>query len=282
MEETSRFAIMTKKVNEFYASIAAVWFFMVTTTVFALLQVVLYATNIMEVNGANIESAQVLHHAWSNWILLFVSIIGSYCGFMGGIMLFRGSLSFLYWQNVSTTLSFLTQALASMWFGAFVSLYFLVMNFIRYYVWKHELLEKWNLSNATVIAIGLATFFVLFFILNGMAWAWGDVIYGQSIISTDNPAGWMRSYNFQFDATGAAFNMSASFLMLFKCRWAFLLYAIAKIFTIWNYADAGLIVPIVQMMLFWIMDFTGFIGWSIHVVDDNSQVTEINPELQDI
>ncbi len=282
MNETSRFATMTKKVNEFYASNAALWFFMVTTTVFALLQVVLYASNIMQVNGADIESAQELHHVWSNWILLFVSIIGSYCGFIGGIMLFRGSLSFLYWQNASTTLSFLTQALASMWFGAFVSVYFLGMNFIRYYVWKNELLEKWNLSSSTVIAIGLAAFFILLFLMNGMAFAWGDVIYGESVIAPEHEAGWMKPYNFQFDATGAAFNMSASFLMLFKCRWAFVLYAIAKVFTIWNYADAGLIVPIVQMMLFWIMDFTGFIGWSIHAIEESTQINDVNPEFKDI
>lgn len=262
---TSVLARATEKVNDWYKSNGAFIFFMSATTIFAFLQVILYSLNMMYVNGSTIETG-----GFSNWILLSVSILGCYFGFVGGIMLFRGSLSFVYWQNASTILATLTQALASMWFGAMVSIYFIVMNLTRYYVWKNGLLEKWNWSPEKVVTVGLIILVSVMVTLNLVAFYWGDVLYSSST--------WMIPRNYQFDATGASLNIAASFMMLFKCRWSFALYAIAKIFTIWNYADAGLIVPIIQMMLFWIMDFTGFIGWSIHAIEPEDTAVELDFE----
>ncbi len=268
--ETKVLAKAVKKVNDFYKSNGALIFFMSATTIFALLQVILYSLNLMQVNGSNIEDAKVHGHLWSSWILLTSSIIGCYAGFIGGIMLFRGSLSFIYWQNISTILAALTQALAAMWFGAAVSIYFIVMNFTRYFVWKHDYLEKWNWSPEKVVTYGIIILIILLISLNTIALMYGEQMYASSK--------WMDTKNYAFDATGASLNIAASFLMLFKSRWAFLFYAIAKIFTIWNYADAGLIVPIVQMMLFWIMDATGFIGWSIHAIKPEETVVELDFE----
>ncbi len=244
----------TKKVNDFYASNAAIIFFMTATTVFAFLQIILYSMNLMSVNGQTIESSGI-----ANWFLLTFSILGCYCGFVGGIMLFRGSLSFVYWQNISTTLAILTQALASMWFGAFVSFYFIIMNLIRFWAWKNDKLVEWDWSSKRIVTIGICYWLVLIIIMYFLCFFLGDKIYGSS--------NWMHARNYYFDATGASLNMAASLMMLFKSRWSFVLYAVSKIFTITNYAEAGLIVPIVQMILFWIMDFTGFIGWSLHEED---------------
>lgn len=246
-----------KKVNDFYASSIAIIFFMSMTTIFAFLQIILYSLNVMEVNGHNIKN--VPGNGVGNWFLLTFSIIGCYCGFVGGIMLFRGSLSFVYWQNTSTTLAVLTQALASMWFGAFVSVYFIFMNTIRFWAWKNNKLDDWDWSSSKIVTIGLIYWVILIIIMYLLCGFVGEDLYAN--------AKWMETRNYYFDATGASLNMTASLMMLFKSRWAFVFYAIAKIFTIWNYADAGLIVPIVQMMLFWVMDFTGFIGWSIHEED---------------
>lgn len=270
--ETKVLAKAVEKVNDFYKSNAALIFFMTATTIFSLLQVILYSLNMMQVNGHNIEWAQNTHHLWSSWILLGAAIVGCYSGFIGGIMLFRGSLSFLYWQNIATGLAVITQSIASMWFGAFVSFYFIVANFVRYYAWKHGWIEKWDLSESTVLAIGLITLLILMLLLNSISLIWGPEMYAASA--------WMTPKNYQFDATGAALNISATIFLMFKNRWAFVLYALAKVFTIWNYADAGLIVPIVQMMLFWIMDFTGFIGWSIKP-EANKNEEKIN-ELEQV
>ncbi len=264
--ETKVLAKAVAKVNDFYKSNAALIFFMTATTIFSLLQVILYSMNMLVVNGHNIEWAQETHHLWSSWILLAAAIVGCYAGFIGGIMLFRGSLSFLYWQNLATGLAVITQFIASMWFGAFVSFYFIIANFVRYYAWKYGWIEKWNLSDTTVILMGLVILIVLMTLLNTVSFVWGEQMYSSSA--------WMTPKNYQFDATGAALNITATIFLMFKNRWAFVLYALAKIFTIWNYADAGLIVPIVQMMLFWIMDFTGFIGWSIKPEINNDKVEE--------
>ncbi len=252
MKQASVLARASKKVNDFYASNVATIFFLSATTIFALIQVVLYSMNMMEVNGQYINEANF----W-NWILLSMSIFGCYCGFIGGIMLFRGSLSFLYWQTIATSTAIVTQVLASMWFGAITSVYFIFMTFMRFWAWKNNKIEEWDWSNKKVITIGALYFFaVLTFTYLLIIFA-GDEMYASSK--------WMegREWMYYFDATGATFNIAAAFLMLFKSRWAFALYATAKIFTITNYAEAGLIVPIVQMMLFWIMDATGFVGWSL-------------------
>ncbi len=268
--ETKTLAKAVAKINDFYKTNGALIFFMSATTIFALIQIILYSLNLMQVNGSSFSEAQDMNKLWSSWILLIASIIGCYAGFIGGIMLFRGSLSFVYWQNVSTILSAITQALASMWFGAIVSIYFIVMNLSRYYVWKHNLLEKWNWSPQKVVTTGLVTLIILLVTLNSIVLTFGEQMYSSST--------WMTNKNYMFDATGASLNISAAVLMLFKSRWAFALYAIAKIFTIWNYADAGLIVPIVQMMLFWIMDATGFIGWSIHAIKPEETAVELDFE----
>ncbi len=267
--ETKVLAKAVKKVNDFYKTNAALFFFMSMTTIFALLQVILYSLDLMEVTGDLSSEAPKPIMAW---IMLIASIVACYAGFIGGIMLFRGSLSFVYWQNASTLFAVLTQSLASMWFGAFVSVYFVVMNLVRYYVWKNELLEKWNWSPEKVVTVGIFVLIVLFITLNSIAFFWGEQMYSSE------SAKWMNQMNYQFDATGATLNMAASFMMLFRSRWSFLLYAIAKIFTIWNYADAGMIVPIVQMMLFWVMDATGFIGWSIHAMEPEDTAIETDFE----
>ncbi len=276
MNSSTRFARATEKVNDFYASNLAVWFFMTATTIFALLQVILYSLNLMQVNGSTIEAAANSHHTISNWILLAASIFACYAGFMGGILLFRGSLNFIYWHNASTILAIVTQSLAGMWFGAFVSAYFILTNSIRFYLWKRDLVNKWNFSNEIILISSLIYLFVLLVLLNSISFFFGDQLYKNSIY-IENPdgttIGWMLPYNYQFDATGASLNMAAAVLLIFKNRWAFVLFALGKVFTIWNYADAGLIVPIVQMMLFWVMDFTGFIGWSIQ--DEDGTETKI-------
>lgn len=268
--EVKSISNLVNKVNEFYKSNYALLFFMTATTIFASIQIILYSLNILEVNGWTLEESQDRHHVWSSWILLMSSIVSCYCGFVGGVMLFRGSLSFVYWQNIATILGFLTQALASMWFGAFVSLYFILMNFVRYYVWKNELVEKWNLSPEKVITLGLIVFISILLVLNISAGLWGSKIYSHS--------DWMKGYNYQFDATAASFNIAASFIMLFKSRWTFVFYAAAKIFSIWNYFDAGLIVPIIQMLLFWIMDATGFIGWTTKAIEPTETAIETDYE----
>lgn len=254
--KTNILATITKKTNDFYATNVAFFFFMTITTLFAFAQVILYSLGLMQVNGATIDGSHGLPkgNIW-NWVLLTMSIIGCYAGFVGGILLFRGSLNFVYWQTTSTSLAIITQALASMWFGAFCSIYFIAMNVIRFWAWKNEKLEQWDWSNQRVLIISTIYLLTLAIITFSLVSFWGDEIYGT--------ATWMGRKNYYFDATGATLNMTAAFLMLFKSRWAFACYAIAKIFTILNYADAGLIVPIVQMILFWIMDFTGFIGWSL-------------------
>ncbi len=269
MEQTSVLAKAVVKVNDFYKSSYAFVFFMSATTIFAFLQIILYSLNEMQVNGHFMNELTNIG-SFLNWLLLSVSIIGCYSGFIGGIMLFRGNLSFVFWQSLATGLGFVTQMLARMWFGSVVAIFFLVMNFIRYHAWKNGLLDKWNWSAKKVVTVGLIVFIILLVLLNVVAYSAGDFMYSGAI--------WMNSLNHQFDATGAAFNISATIFLLFKSRWAFVMYALAKFFTIWNYADAGLIVPIVQMLLFLVMDITGFIGWSIHAIEENNTTLEVEFE----
>ncbi len=251
--KTEIWAKAVEKSDSFYRTNAAFLFFMSAASIFALIQVALYATDMMRVNGYFASGAPAPALAW---LLLASSIVGTYCGFIGGIMVFRGSLSFVYWQNTATTLAVITQALAGMWFGAITSFYFIGMNITRFIIWKNKYHEKWDLSDNTVMIISAIYFVILMTVMNTVATVFADPLYL-------NNSPWMKQYNCNFDATGAAFNMTASFMMIFRLNWTFVMYAIAKLFTITNYAAAGLIVPIVQMILFLVMDFTGFLGWSI-------------------
>lgn len=270
METKTTWHKASEKVNHFYSTNIAIIFFMSATTLFAFIQVILYSLNIMKVNGH--FAADSANHFLS-WILLISSIIGTYCGFIGGIMVFRGSLSFIYWQTISTSFAVVTQVLATMWFGAFVSFYFILMNFLRFFLWRNGQIEKWNLSNERIMIISTIYFIIIFIIMNTLATVFANELYLNNSL-------WMKRWNCNFDATGASLNMAASFIMMFKVRWAFAFYALAKVFTISNYAAAGLIVPIVQMMLFWVMDITGFIGWSINKPVHTKKVQTPEPVIE--
>lgn len=250
----------SEKVNDFYGTNMAFIFFMSATTIFGLLQVVFYSIGNLQLNGFFIDGSSVngtsdaVFHPVANWLLLFLSLTGCYFGFIGGILLFRGNTNFIYWQASSTGIQIFTMFIAQLWFGVILSIYYTIMHFTRFYVWKNGLLEKWNISNEVVVTSALIFFAVLFVSMILIVSQWGNAMYASSA--------WMTTKNQYFDAVNTSISMTASLLMLFKSRWCFAFYAVAKIFNIWNYYDAMLIVPLVQMSLFWIMDFTGFIGWS--------------------
>ncbi len=257
MEENTVIAKTVEKINDFYKSNAALIFFISVTTIFGFVQIILYSLNVIRLNGYYIDEVE----NWlsiANWVLIGVSISSCYVGFIGAIYMVRGSLNFVWWLSITNILSVITQALSQMWFGASLSMFLFFFLWFRYFVWKHDWLEKWDLSDGLVLSCGLALLVVLLTTFNLIAFYYGDVIYASS--------NWMKPINYQFDASIAAMCIVASTFLMFKLKWGFLIFLASKVFAISNYAGVGLIVPIVQMSLFAVVDVTGFIGWSIKPV----------------
>ncbi|BDU67639.1 MAG: hypothetical protein TYPL_2920 [Candidatus Tyloplasma litorale] len=258
MKNQTKIQSTVKKVNEWYASKSSLIFFICITTIFGLFQLILFVTGTITVNDHTFGE----ENSYLAWIAIAISIASCYFGFIGGIMVFRGSFTFIYWQSAQMITSLIIAALSGMWLGSFALAYSLMFVFIRHFSWKAGIIEKWNLSKEklflilTIVLISTLTFFIL--IEN-----YFEELHYIPGINEPKP-----KWTWYFDAFNASLSITATTMMFFKWRWCFVLFFITKIFIISNYAYANMYVPIIQMLMFVIMDVTGFFAWSTHILDN--------------
>lgn len=255
MQETTAVRFVNG-VNNWYSSRKSMIFFMTVTTLFGIFQFTVYACGV-NVNGHNISEGSFLP-----WFAMAMAIAGCYCGFIGGILVFRGKHSFIYFQVGQMLISFINSILSGLLLLSFAFLWSLVFTFLRRYMWPRGYLEKWNLTkeNKAYILFGvLITSLVITFTLEAFYGSTMNVFTGTDIVKA--------KWTWYFDAINASITIAASTMMFFRWRWCYVLFFIGKFFAISNYAYAGMYVPIVQMVLFSIMDVTGFFAWSFHLME---------------
>lgn len=259
MKNEETWVRLIEKTNKFYASKQALFFYMSAATIISILQIGLFAGGIMRVNNALITDEGA--NLWTLWILLACSVVAAYAGFYGGILIFRGSLNFIYYQMTSLVLLILTYIFSHIWMSAILYVVFIIMTFARFYIWKHGYLEKWNLTTQKIMTMALGVFIFSALVMGLLSTTMYKHGFYTDALGENKPI-WMVF----IDAFGSVIYITAGFVMMFKSRWAFALYAFGKLFIISNFLAAGVLVPAVQQIIFWTMDFSGFIGWSIHVL----------------
>lgn len=253
MEETKKVTIINN-INKFYASNLSLVIFLGVTILFAILQIILFVTNVIEIN--HISFGEPTGQALA-WISMAIALGSCFVGFVGAIMNLRGSLSFIYWAISQMMLSLMVAIFAGIILTGIALLFSILVTIIRYFIWKFELLDKWNLSN-NLIYILVGAFTIISGLLFSLLIFIGVIVPMTTSLVPEAKPLWTG----YFDAWTSSLIMGAALLMIFKSRWAFVLYFISKIFAIANYVEVGNIISIIQLLLFVTMDITGFIAWS--------------------
>lgn len=256
MEKTkTKWELVIDKTNKFYASNAAIIVFMTLATSFSLLQIILFATGSMRVNGALITDDVNL---MTLWLLLSASIIACFSGYIGAIMLFRGNSSFLYFQGGQTILYVITFLFSRIWMSAILNITIIFWLIIRYVAWKRNWIEKLNWNYKVITISTIVVFIIAFLIFFSFAY----LLYENNLY-VDELGKSKPIWVVIFDLLGSTLYFTASYLIIFKVRWAFVIYAIGKIFMITTLLQSGVVVSALQQAIYWSMDLTGFISWSI-------------------
>ena len=250
-----------QNVNKFYASSLSLVVFLGVTTIFAAIQIGLYAGDILVFNGATISEATEEGIVGLAWLAMAISLVSCFAGFIGAIMNLRGSLSFIYWSMIQFIASAITAYFAGMWLTTVALLTVTVIGIFRYFAWKYDLINKWNLNMKWVY-----TWIVVFLLFVLSIFITSEVLVPE--LHVDSVGEVKPLWTGMFDSFSATAIIGGSILLIFKVKWSFVVFFIGKFFTIATYAQAGNLVTIIQMLLFSTMDISGFLAWSKHLVKD--------------
>ncbi len=254
MEET-KFLKITDKVNKFYSSVISIYIFCGIATIVGIIQIIAFALGCLEVNGTVNDSTSLASEKIWAWFAIIISIINCYVSFYMCILNSRGNSSFLWWAVGMNVLTFIVNAMASMWMLNLQILIVIPLVFVRYYVWKNNLYEegKFTFKNCWWWLYIISAACVVIFTL--IVFLWGETIYSGGI----NDGKKMLWY---FDAISAALQVIANTLLIFKVRQAYLWMELSKIPFIALYIQSGNIVPTVQQLIYFTMDCATVLAWT--------------------
>lgn len=262
MEET-KFLKVADGINKFYSSTKSIYIFCGIATVVGLVQIIAFAMGALEINGTlNDATSSQAQKLWA-WFAITISIINCYVSFYMCILNSRGDSSFLWWAVGMNVLTFIVNAMASMWMLNLQIIIVIPLVFIRYYVWEHKLYEegKFSFKNCWwwlyIISVVLVVIFILIVFL------WGEQIYAGGI----NDGKKMLWY---FDTISAALQVIANTLLIFKVRQAYLWMELSKIPFIALYIQSGNIVPTVQQLIYFTMDCATVLAWTAQLKRGNA------------
>lgn len=244
---------VSDKVSAFYNGYNSIILFMSLTTVFVFLQSLLFGFGVININGThyNNEDSRLVILAWTSIIL---SMISCYTGFMGAIANIKGSNTFLIWMTIQLALLAMVAFMAGAVFAAISSTYGIVSAYVRYFIWKNELIEKWNLSKQKIIIISIIILIITLVSLNMIV-----ILFSENSNLWDNSE--TNKWLWYFDSTGSSLEICAYTMLIFKVWWAFLFFFISKFFFATIYLMTGNGVSLVQMLLFATTDISGMLSW---------------------
>ncbi len=254
---------IVRRVNKFYSSIESMIFFIAITLVFSALQITMFLTG-FQLNGFTKDDGnQALA-----WAAIIISMLSCLTGMIGGVFVARGSLLAMPFSLFQVSAQSVSAIFSGMWMSASSLLIGLVVIIVRQYIWKNKIIEKSNLTekNKGYIALGVILSLLSIYLI------------AESLIPADNIThkfagsdSLKPKWTWYFDAVGAGVNLAGTILLIFKTRWAYFAFLLGKSFILASYIFAQAIIPIVQNILFLIMDVTGFISWSLHMFSEPTE-----------
>lgn len=260
---------IVEKSNYFYNSYWSILFYMSATTIFAALQILLFYTGVLTVNGQAVDAGK--HAIAVFWIATSISTASCYVGFIAGILNVKGNHNFIYFTLVQTILQITVIFMAGMIFSiiSFSSSFFIMIH--RSWVWKNNKLEEWNWTRHGLRKWSLILFIILLTTFLTICILWGPQMYAKQFAPGGQWEG-RGNWLFYFDAICSAMFIVAAIMFTFRSRWGFILYFFGKFFIISIYISTGNIVPAVQLVLFATMDITGILAWSFNGKNDEIDI----------
>ncbi len=238
-----------QKVHDFNTSSYSMIFFVLTILFFSIIQISLFATGITTVNGK---------HCYDNgslfiWITFFFSITSSITGLIGGIYANRGDDNFLYWIIYADFSCAISVYISGAIILSIITIIMLFLLFARKFMWK-IIEEKEDYSSKKPFILIVSFFLVAIVFVTLIIFFFGDNIYKENINTS-----WVR----YCDGIQSILVLTASLLIIFKIRCAFIFYLLSCAFTMAFFASSNVnqIVPVIQQILFSMMYLTGFLSW---------------------
>lgn len=247
-----------EKTNTFFGTWKAIIILACIGTFFAILEIVLFFTGNIDINGLNFynELGDVVNGAQLAVTIIAVvgSMISLYLGFFVGVANTRGSWYASYLSIAIMLLAIFLDVLAGLWLVVVELGIAIPVAYYRKNFWNKERYkeEKFKLSNfwPWLVLVAICSF-ILFF---GIVALWGEKIYNTSLFSFMPPSNANRSYTWWLDATVATMGTMGNFCILFRWRLSYLWWTISKLPLITLFFVNGNYVQISQQFIFIAID----------------------------
>lgn len=261
---------IVKGTNDFYKSKKSLVIFMSLIGIFASIQYILFATGNLTINGINFVDNP--EHASLAWLSITLGVIATTLSVIGCILSMVGNLWFLPFLVGNSSICFFNYVLAGSVFISVAMIWSIISVTTSFFLWRNKFFEKHPINKRNVVIGTIIFFFLLLGTFVTITYFFGESMYVTAATGTTKPV-----WTWYFDCIASSLAMSAAILWISRMRWSYCLYATSKIFTLCILIQAGNLIQIFQLFLFWTLDLSGFLAWTIHVIEEKKQM-QINKE----
>lgn len=243
---------ITKKVNDFYDSKWSIIIFSIVGTVFAFIEILLFAFNVININGVW-ENTATQEELIGTSIAVGLALFSLYYGFWVSVANTRKSSYAWFLALISMIVFLITDLMAGLWMVTIEYTFAICLIIYRRSFWAKEKykLEQNQLKNKwwLLVLVGVIAG-TIYFTLVGV---WGEQIYshgafGMPAANKDDKWVWY------LDAITATLGSMGTLAMLFRWRIAYVIWAIVSILIVPPFIKVGNYVQIFQILMWTVID----------------------------
>lgn len=246
--------------QKFYGTKNAVILFVSLQIVALLIQVVLFSTGNLDINGIHIGSPK----AWIVWFITTVSFLGSICMILTNILVTRESRLFIITNILGISLSIVNSIFSRSLMIVITMLITLMLVIHRFTIWNKEykMKEKGEVpvhekkvysSKIYWIIIGIWLIYLLFSLV--IIAEFGHAIYDP------NDTGMRKAWTWWLDGVGSSTMILSMLLLTCKNKWGFVSQAIGTFAGVIIFLSLSQIVMCLSLLISCAMSTTAFLAW---------------------
>lgn len=247
---------IVRKVNDFYKTKYAVIIFSIIGTFFGVIEIVMFFTGALEINGTSFGDETSQAQLWTTLFAFGLSLFSLYFGFYIGIANTNKSPYASYYSAIGTAVAMIMDVLAGLWLISIELLITIPIIMYRKNFWNKERYKEEKFQFKNMWPWVLLTAIIGMIIFYGMVFLWHDQIYGYSILP------WMEAPNadpkfawkWYFDASVAWMGILGSFCFVFRWRQAYFWWTVCKVPQTILFITAGLYVQATQQVIWLLID----------------------------
>lgn len=236
--------------NKFYSSKWSIITFVGAIGIFALLQIILFATGIIKISGFSVDESK----AWVSWVYMAISLPGAALSLFGYVLTIRVDKRFIYPTFISGFMTIITSLTGGM---VWTALSMFILQFINIY--RVVLINKngsnYEVNNKLVyyLAIGLflsfATLGIIFINVDALSVIWWN---------TKTISGGVR----YLDVITSSLVLLGGFLILGKSKYGFMVFMLCNILFIILFIFSKQWLSILQISIFLVSNLLAIFAWN--------------------